>query len=333
MSTAEEGMLLDRLLALPDQDLRQSGWSHHELAAGSRLCSEGEPADAMYVVADGSLQVSVGDRPVAEVGLGATIGEASVFIRGETRRASVVALTDAHLLRLGRARLRHLREDSSDIYDHLLDMALGSLWRCLEQQDRRIVELVPGETAVPASGRPRGLAKLWQHLRPAERGGPPAIDAVLALDPVLGEAEAYLRLPLSRVMTPHRLVAGKALFLEGDGGRTLYLVAAGRLSILRKTQASRAQALATVGPGEFVGVGSFLTGRPRSAAAVAVEDGWAFSIEPAEVEGLPFFSRRLLHEALVTALRGQLAEVNEALVSLELGSGTIAPDPVTSGGR
>ena len=74
------------------------------LPGGWRLFSEGDVADALYIVASGRLAILVSDatrqeQPVAEIGAGETVGEMAL-VSGEVRSATVVALRDSELLRL-----------------------------------------------------------------------------------------------------------------------------------------------------------------------------------------------------------------------------------------
>ena len=66
-----------------------------EIGRGERLCSEGEPADTMYFVVSGRLEVlkrtTRGDcRVVARAGRGSTVGEMALFDRSP-RSATVIA--------------------------------------------------------------------------------------------------------------------------------------------------------------------------------------------------------------------------------------------------
>lgn len=73
----------------------------HTVPAGTRVLSQGESGDEVFVVIDGTLQVSsvdAGQRiEIAQLTRGATIGEVGLF--GLKRTADVDAQTDARLLR------------------------------------------------------------------------------------------------------------------------------------------------------------------------------------------------------------------------------------------
>jgi NTE family protein len=73
---------------------------------------------------------------------------------------------------------------------------------------------------------------------------------------------------IERVVREVRLPAGATLFEAGDVGDALFLVRSGLVEI-RGAGPSRSARLTTIGPGETVGEQSLLTGRPRSATAVA----------------------------------------------------------------
>ena len=83
------------------------------LEPGECLFEQGESAEAMFVVADGRLQVRsrtpVGEEVVlAELEAGAIVGEMSIIGGGE-RSASVEALEEANLFRLARDSFEALR--------------------------------------------------------------------------------------------------------------------------------------------------------------------------------------------------------------------------------
>jgi NTE family protein len=93
---------------------------HHHLewvalAGGAPLMTQGEPGDAMYLVISGRLRAYVrsGDddggeeRMVREMGRGQVIGEMSLYT-DEPRSASVIAIRDSVLVRLGKAAFQEL---------------------------------------------------------------------------------------------------------------------------------------------------------------------------------------------------------------------------------
>lgn len=100
--------------ALPEserQRLRASVESV-ELRAGAVLFRQGEPGDALFILQSGTLQVALelpsGERQALDtLGQGEVVGEMAVLYR-RPRAATVLALTDCSLLRLGAADIEGL---------------------------------------------------------------------------------------------------------------------------------------------------------------------------------------------------------------------------------
>ena len=64
---------------------------------------------------------------------------------------------------------------------------------------------------------------------------------------------------------------GSVLFREGEAGKEMFVVHQGRVNIA-KTVGGVEKILASLGPGEFLGEMSILSGKPRSATATCAED-------------------------------------------------------------
>lgn len=90
------------------------------LHRGEVLVRQGETADALYVVVTGRFAVTIDGRSqmLAEVGPGQPIGEIA-FLAGGTRTATVTALRDSVVLRLGRAEFEALSAKSPGIWPTL----------------------------------------------------------------------------------------------------------------------------------------------------------------------------------------------------------------------
>lgn len=67
------------------------------------------------------------------------------------------------------------------------------------------------------------------------------------------------------------LNAGQRLFSQGEPGETFFVVFSGKLRITSGLPGEPEQTLGVVGPGDYLGEGSMLYGRPRSASATAIE--------------------------------------------------------------
>jgi NTE family protein len=69
---------------------------------GEILFRQGDPEDALYIVGSGRFAVDVGERRIAEIGIGAPIGEIA-FFADRKRTATVTALRDSIVFKLSHA--------------------------------------------------------------------------------------------------------------------------------------------------------------------------------------------------------------------------------------
>lgn len=115
--------------ALPEserQRLRASVESV-ELRAGAVLFRQGEPGDALFILQSGTLQVALelpsGERQALDtLGQGEVVGEMAVLYR-RPRAATVLALTDCSLLRLGAADIEGLFAASPEAHALIVEAA------------------------------------------------------------------------------------------------------------------------------------------------------------------------------------------------------------------
>src|SRR5437667_8092950 len=78
---------------------------------------------------------------------------------------------------------------------------------------------------------------------------------------------------------------GDVLFKEGDVGKEMYVIQAGKVNITKKVRDTE-KILATLGAGEFLGEMAILNNKPRSAGAVMAEDGKLLVIDPKTFEAM-----------------------------------------------
>jgi CRP-like cAMP-binding protein len=95
---------------------------------------------------------------------------------------------------------------------------------------------------------------------------------LLARVPVFAElGPAELR-QVAAVVAPRRFAAGEAVFHEGDGSNTCYVVQRGHARALREHADGRQITLATFGPGDIFGELAMFDDERRSATVEAIDD-------------------------------------------------------------
>ena len=113
VSPAESVGLVDRVTALhrvqlfagvPGRVLATvaEAAAERRFAAGEMLMEEGAVEAHLYVIVEGRTRVHRGERTLAELGPGATVGELAVLVSGP-RSASVTALESTLVLRVDQA--------------------------------------------------------------------------------------------------------------------------------------------------------------------------------------------------------------------------------------
>lgn len=122
ISTVEKVLFLksiDLFRALPSEELAQIAEIAEEqpLAAGDQVFVEGEPGDALYLIVEGKVKAHKGDKELARMGVRDVFGEISV-LDSEPRSATVTAVEDAVLLKIG-------RDDFRDILSERPEIAMG----------------------------------------------------------------------------------------------------------------------------------------------------------------------------------------------------------------
>ena len=288
-------------------------WRLRSLERGEVLWSEGEPAAELCVVRSGALSIRVkGDEEVGLVRTGELCGEASAFLPGAARTATVVAAEATDLLVLRSSWLRLLRRDHEEVYDALLSSALRVMVRRVGGADARIARLVEGNQPSPARDEPSALGRLFRRLASGGEPDPPTLAPILRTLPSLDRCTDQ---DLGRILgafTPHRVRDGDLLFLEGEKADALYVVALGHVDVVRNVGRQNARTLVRLGPGALFGT-SVVAGSSRTASCVAAGDGWTFVMRKKALDGLRGEPGRAFREALLSALGQQLRVADELL--------------------
>jgi len=89
---------------------------------GQALMKEGDPGDGLFVIARGTVKVTVGELVVDMLGTGALIGEMAV-LTGANRTANVIADTQVTALWLSSSNMKEIMSSSNDLKNQLWDTA------------------------------------------------------------------------------------------------------------------------------------------------------------------------------------------------------------------
>lgn len=77
---------------------------------------------------------------------------------------------------------------------------------------------------------------------------------------------------LSKLMVPRSFKAGEAIVQEKDRPAGFFVIASGKVEVVRDAASDKPKALATLGPGDFFGEMALFEGQARSATVRALED-------------------------------------------------------------
>jgi CRP-like cAMP-binding protein len=153
---------------------------------------------------------------------------------------------------------------------------------------------------------------------------PPPSRAALLAGLTLFEAlsEGQIK-DLEAQLLSHRLEAGTRLFTQGDQGHSIYVVRSGVLDVSRQ-DGGVTWPVGRIGPGEYLGEVSLMSGAPHPVSAVALTDGEVLELPRAGLENL-LRADADLGEALDQAVRRGLAR-------LDRDDGALNAHPLDEGG-
>jgi MFS family permease len=117
------------LLSPPQLERLARGLAPRGIPAGTTFLREGEDGEQAYVVADGELDVSVAERPVAVLRRGDLVGEIALLRSGK-RTATVIARTETRLYELDSEAFFEIvggNRAAAEALDELVDTRLGEI--------------------------------------------------------------------------------------------------------------------------------------------------------------------------------------------------------------
>ena len=303
----------ERLVALLG-DGDHGRWTRFTLRAGATLWRQDEPADGVAWIADGELDVVARGVAIGSVGGPALAGEAGGLLGG-VHGVGLRAASECTVYRLDGRGVARLRSLEAPAYDRLLEGALVALAQRVRAADQRIAERARGELEAPP--RRRSRETLWGRITGRARGKPAPLLPALRRLPRLERAPLELLEAIFDATTPHYVPRGQALVLEGDPGGDAWILASGRLQVLRHIGFQSARRLAWLNPGALLGTTGMLTGGPRTASIVASEASWVYAISPEGHAGLTGVAGRVWRESLLAALAAQIRGADGILAEAE----------------
>jgi CRP/FNR family transcriptional regulator, cyclic AMP receptor protein len=121
---------------------------------------------------------------------------------------------------------------------------------------------------------------------------------------------------------------GRTLFFEGTPGEVMYLIHAGRVSIVKTGKDKQEITLATLEPGSFFGEMSILDAQPRSASARIVKDAELVVITKKAFDQMletdPGITSKIL-VALLKTVFARLRSTDEKFKALNIVGDNLAP--------
>jgi small-conductance mechanosensitive channel/CRP-like cAMP-binding protein len=130
----------------------------------------------------------------------------------------------------------------------------------------------------------RQVRRLFRHAN--IQAGEPASPASLLADLILFESlDASQIAHLAETLVPHMLDIGDAIFEQGSRGASLYVIRSGIFEIVGE-EGGRRTAFGRIGPGEYIGEISMMTGDPRPVSVRALSSGEVLELPRSAIESL-----------------------------------------------
>ena len=104
-----------------------SDWEDvEEYRAGTVIFSERDPADVMYIIISGEIELTLHGEPLGAEGEGGIIGEMAM-INSATRSATATTLTKVKLARLNRDQFRVFIDENTEFALHVMAVMANRL--------------------------------------------------------------------------------------------------------------------------------------------------------------------------------------------------------------
>jgi CRP-like cAMP-binding protein len=148
----------------------------------------------------------------------------------------------------------------------------------------------------------------------------PAIDPLVERKDMLGKVPLFSTLSgeemgqLAESSSFVEFASGEPIISQGELGQTMFIVRRGRAAVsVRSPESSESRTVAEVGPGDFFGEFAILTGEPRHASVVAIEDVELVAVSKVALQGILERRPKLVEEivAVIEARKHGLKAAKE----------------------
>jgi CRP-like cAMP-binding protein len=242
------------------------------------MLQEGDPPTQLLLLLKGACLIQhrtqVGPLTLGHALPGDLLGDMG-YIDGKSHAADVVAETEVELFLLESEDLATLTDQDPDFAIALL----WALWRSLSEKLRKANALLAGffsqDQALPPSDRSAAAPASHPefHVELSDKRD-------LFEEQRLSSLEINLLASLSR---ERHLAPGEVIFKEGALADEMYVVLSGTVLITKFIPGAGEEALAFLGRGDYFGEMALIDRQPRSAGALAHDDGATILAIPANV--------------------------------------------------
>lgn len=248
---------------------------------GRTLLKSRMPVDSVYLTLSGLLEIRSdpgdGGGKIAEVGPGEWLGEVSVLSGDFRASATVIAATDALLLRLKHQALEELLsidgELSSVILKHLV-LLMSSRLATLNAALDHISKI--GAVRPEKDEQSQEKARYW----PEPKGGEACANTRQFLRDLPG-LEIWPEADFNRLLSAVRIVlypACHAFTVQDRFGNSVYLVVDGAVLARNRDPLTGAVTESTLSAGEWFGLSSLVNALPEHTSVSAVKSVWILSL-------------------------------------------------------
>jgi len=286
---------------------------------GELLMHHTYEAGCVAYVVSGEVEIHLGDAVVGRAGAGEWVGESALFPHA-TRTATVYAATPCSILALTTESYVAMRKGEHRIIPPLeRDILTQQLQRMRRAGDRIVAH---GQSPEPAPPGPGFFARVATQFGPGGTFAAADVDVEheLRVHGIADEEEPdKVVARVAKHFEPQAWAPGGLLCREGAPGKEMFVLIDGTVDVVRSVDGGQVEHLATLEPGDALGIAALHEDRPRMASCVAASrctvlrldaDGWATLANDDGPAGSCF------RRAMIRVLADQLAATNLALADV-----------------